>query len=1109
VAIGRGGNPSFVKLGEHRPPAGLLVWLMLCAVWPLYLQAAPQGAKDPRGVADGTLHGCVMLDIDRALAVGEREWILRTEDGGKSWNAIAPRGSSSYFGIGFDEADSLREAPRGGLIVGGRIDSVTGRSEGVVLLTKDDGKTWSRPTIVGLPRLLGLQRIGYRHWIAWGDWSDHWQSSLFETTDGGATWSARPTPSGHLQSAAVDTAGRTMLIDRGGAVFFSHDGMEYQNASFEADPFRPLRFCRVADGGWWIGGDHGQLFFSTDGLKWTRILLPGNESDHTLMQLRDVVVRENRIWLVGEPGSVVWHSEDRGRSWRVSSMQSFSSLHSIHALDDDVLLACGEFGRVQLSRNGGNAWIDSHCSGSRVACQAIASTEASMPWDILAYVVNESQRRAGALLVHHQDLQGANGHRPEWHERIIEAGRQIGLERTRVLTEFPVGNLRTGIRSTDLGYYQAADLSQSELIRRLVFEIRCMRADLIVAEDTASKHSLTSATAVASQQAIRLAGSPTFRCFSEASGIAIPAWTPQRVLLRGTESGGLNLAPSMLLNTCGMSLSEAMQPVRFLERYETLDPKWTGVKSTYRISTQRTTTIKHPLDGMILDQDTRLTEKKSLKRKTASMIAAANAAAKASQLVSTRGSGILSELAWDEALTEFAKDLPNDVLLQFLWTMAIESRRAGNWHRWNSSLNMIIERDGEGSMAELATRELMTYFGSTEVHRLVQDQWATIEMSKNSSSKSETIAATAQSSPFATGNAVAFASFDSGARLTPMARLRGTSNFERILARWPESWQRYRTEPEWAWLITSRYRTRALLRNTPVSEMKDQLHWPPKHPGMSGWTQILDQEQALSAAQSIAPPATRIPWVTSRPFLDGKADEACWSQASRLELASPWSDANDVTQIQIARDAEFLYIHSRSRKRSFHPGSESNSRPAQQNHTQRRRDALDSGKDHIRLRLDLDRDYASWFEFAWDIDGETLDQCIDMSWWNPEWYMAMDHQRETWSAEIAIPLASILPDTTGSYPPPSRSIPGVITSADNAGDRDRDVEAIDWTEQTWGISLVREIPSEPLLSVPMCEDDRWSRDRWILAYPQRSRPAQPEQPAQLADPHSAFRDTKR
>jgi photosystem II stability/assembly factor-like uncharacterized protein len=1059
------------------------------------------GIDTPRAIADGVLYDCSVLSLDNAIAVGERGLILRTEDGGKSWSSISPRSDYTYFSVGWDATSPLEEQRRG-LIVGGRIDPISGRSEGVVEFTQDNGKTWTRSKVVGMPRLLGAQRIQYQHWIAWGDWSDHWQSSLFVTTDGGKTWSARPTPSGHLRCAAADANGQILVIDRHGSAFHSTDGIEFQPIAIELDPFRPLRFCKATENGWWIGGDHGQLYRSSDGVRWSRLSLPGTLADQALFQLSDAVIRGSRVWVVGSPGTAIWHSANGGQRWSVATTDHAVAFHAIDALDDDVLWACGDSGRIALTRNGGSAWLDCHLSGSRVACQTIASTRRNVPWDALAYVVHESKRRASALIVHDQHYQSVSNHQPEVRERIREAGCQVGLEKASILHEFPVGDLRTGIRSTDLGYYQHIDPSQSELIRRLAFEIRCARPDLLIAEDTASKHSLDAATALATQHAIQLAGSPSYQCFSPQSGVTLPEWTVQRMLLRGQEAGGLTFAPSLLLQSSSLLLSEAMQPARHLAIDDPSDGKSAVLsKHSYRISTQRTTSIRHPLDGMLLDRSTQLIDVRSVKRKMATMVAASNLPSKVAQLHSTRGMGLWAEGAWDDALNNLSKDLPSDVWMEALWDLARDSRQAGNWHRWNTALNLIIERNPEGSMAERAYWELMRVHGSPEVHRLIQDQWSHVQNSKSDANEKPEVVPASQSSPFASATPVTLASFDNTARITPIARMKGIETFSRYLSRWPESWQTHRTEPEWAWLIASRFRSNSLLRGIPPAEIKDNVHWPPTRPGPSVWTQIhIGEQELLSNYQTIANPGsnagpisglTEIPFLDSRPFLDGKCDEACWPQAAFLELRSAWADSKEPTQIRLARDADFLFLYSKARKTASFSSSNRPS-PSSSANAGRKRDALDSESDHIRFRLDLDRDYASWFELAWDAEGMTLDQCNDMKWWDPEWFIAVSQEGDYWTAELAIPLSSLIPTPMPDSLPSNRSVASGVVPAGASEPEKADNESIDWAAQTWAISIVRERPSDSLESVPVCELDRWTPQHWILATPQQAAPLQPE-----------------
>jgi hypothetical protein len=110
--------------------------------------------------------------------------------------------------------------------------------------------------------------------------------------------------------------------------------------------------------------------------------------------------------------------------------------------------------------------------------------------------------------------------------------------------------------------------------------------------------------------------------------------------------------------------------------------------------------------------------------------------------------------------------------------------------------------------------------------------------------------------------------------------------------------------------------------------------------------------------------------------------------------------------------------------------------------------------DHVRLRIDIDRDYATWFEFAWDIQGGVLDQCNDIRIWNPQWYIAFHPTDEAWNAELAIPIKELIEDS---------SIP--------------------WDKLPWAFSIQRQRPSLSTEFLVAGDNDQWSRDQWLLVNP--------------------------
>jgi hypothetical protein len=165
--------------------------------------------------------------------------------------------------------------------------------------------------------------------------------------------------------------------------------------------------------------------------------------------------------------------------------------------------------------------------------------------------------------------------------------------------------------------------------------------------------------------------------------------------------------------------------------------------------------------------------------------------------------------------------------------------------------------------------------------------------------------------------------------------------------------------------------------------------------------------------------------------------------------------------LKLARDDEFLYVHcSCDRSISKLPESEPESKP----NRQRKRDSLLDSSDHVRMRIDIDRDYATWFELAWNSDGDTLDRCGDMLFWEPNWFIANDKTASHWSSEIAIPIHYMLAGSTKS----------------NEAGNVKAIERVNWAEQVWAISVVRSDPAGSAQTLQSMLSDRLQPDQWML-----------------------------
>jgi tetratricopeptide (TPR) repeat protein len=141
----------------------------------------------------------------------------------------------------------------------------------------------------------------------------------------------------------------------------------------------------------------------------------------------------------------------------------------------------------------------------------------------------------------------------------------------------------------------------------------------------------------------------------------------------------------------------------------------------------------------------------------------------------------------------------------------------------------------------------------------------------------------------------------------------------------------------------------------------------------------------------------------TKPYLDGKFDDACWQNAKPLVLrnASGTTAEQYPTEVKLAYDKDFLYVAITCK----HP-TDKYVAPAKN----RQHDADVSSFDHVDLLLDLDRDYHTCFHLQVDQRGCVRDACWGDLSWNPSWFVALNSTKESWQVEAAIPMLELTGD---------------------------------------------------------------------------------------------------
>jgi hypothetical protein len=181
---------------------------------------------------------------------------------------------------------------------------------------------------------------------------------------------------------------------------------------------------------------------------------------------------------------------------------------------------------------------------------------------------------------------------------------------------------------------------------------------------------------------------------------------------------------------------------------------------------------------------------------------------------------------------------------------------------------------------------------------------------------------------------------------------------------------------------------------------------PLKHRGATDpWGQCARTEAWLEDPGDDAAPKPIIPCTPAAapPHLDGVLDDACW-QRPPTRVSAPTSEAEAggaPVELRLAHDLEYLYVALECPALAG-VAYEPDERP-------RPRDGDVQSHDRVRLLLDVDRDYGSWFELIVDSRGWTADRCWGDSSWNPEWFVARGTSTsgDAWIIEAAIPLAEL------------------------------------------------------------------------------------------------------
>lgn len=264
-------------------------------------------------LVDAERHG------NRVIAVGDRSYILVSDDNGESWRrAKAPPGPL-LSAVTFVDAKL-------GWAVG---------HDSVILGTSDGGETWTKQFSAESEQrpLLDVLFLDAQNGFAVGAYG-----AFYATEDGGKTWNARqlvpPPPAPARGKAPAAATGRSAT------------------AQDQTDEDRHLNaIVKLADGKLLVVGEAGKMARSDDsGKTWSRVEAPYKGSFFGAVQAQD-----GSVIVFGLRGRI-YRADSNLKTWKQIENASVATLMGGSVLPDGTLVIAGAAGTILVSRDNGQSF---------------------------------------------------------------------------------------------------------------------------------------------------------------------------------------------------------------------------------------------------------------------------------------------------------------------------------------------------------------------------------------------------------------------------------------------------------------------------------------------------------------------------------------------------------------------------------------------------------------------------------------------------------------------------------------------------------------------------------------------------------------------------------
>ncbi|MDO5553045.1 MAG: sugar-binding protein [Planctomycetia bacterium] len=965
----------------------------------------------PEMKRDATLRRVSYAPSGAVWIVGDRGTIVASSDDGSTWSLIRSPVSCDLYDICFRDE-------RCGIIVGGEL-LPTGDGRGVILRTEDGGASWQEVATSAFPYLRRISLTPDGTLLVCGDSSELYPAGLFVSRDSGLTWTPdRSNRHEGWSQLAYDHAARTGFgIGSEGTLQVTNKG-QCVSRHPAADQTRLHALTGDGAGHYYVVGDHGLILTTSDAaVSWQSLAAALPTAVAQLFDFKTAATRGPVLWVAGTPGSVIFKSGDHGLTWQPVPTGVGVTLCDLQFRDDSNGLATGELGTILKTNDGGNSWQVIRKGGDRLALLGMFGQSADIPWELFVHSCAEEGYLGGVALLAREEVKEKTNDAVALCARLQEAVVDAGASTLDIASSFRLDpdELNQGLDGLLARFDRENDRKGLDAFRDSLVRLLRTRRPSVVVIQAATKSPVAALISREMPGAVMAAADP-LSCPEQLQDGFLAPWSVEKVCtLTSSETPNdsqILFESGIFCPALGRSTGEISREVRALFSPVPQVPQKTSLSVLYERQTAAATGTPTATTAQGLPQglfsavtpplvgEARRARSPGLATRRDELVRRASEMRQkdgiAERTIRNQDGGRSSEVLMPQ-MNAMIQGVDAEAALHFLLQTGRAFRDSGNWSAAEVVYSLAVRTFPQHLMTREALLWLVPWYAGSEPARRA-------DMFRRDSIR-EAVTSSPNSLMLNADNVKA------------ESRLGNVDELGKLIREFhPDLYMR----PEIRFPLAAAARQRGWTRDAVAYYMNrsmisgDDL-WGLRA-GAEFWLATPNKD-ALPEQQQVCPISVlNCRAIAQRPTLDGVLEPEFWGNAQTVSLSTPrpvlpdvnnpeeaWNTSrengkyanNFGSTISLLYDKEYLYLALVCEKKD---GVDYTAVE-----TPRVRDDVPADADRIEIQLDADRDYTTFYQFVFDCHGRASESLWNDRSWNPRLFVAHKEDEQTWTIEAAIP----------------------------------------------------------------------------------------------------------